>query len=196
MRLALALCLFASLPLAAQDNKLVKTLSTHWTTTKTYTLAVAEQMPEDQYSFKPTDAQMTFAGQMMHIAESNTYFFGKMSGAKPPSIGDPKTTTSKAAVLAALKTSFEFAGAQLDKATDAQMMNMVDTGDGKMTMMEGVLLAFEPHGPPPRANSGVFTLEGDCADGIQVLIWTGFGHLGYASRNTRAAPVRRLALVV
>lgn len=155
MRLALALCFFASLPIAAQDNNLVKTLSTHWATSKTYTLAVAEQMPDDQYNFKPTDAQMTFGAQMMHIANANAYFFGKMTGDKAPSLGDPKAVPTKAAVLAALNASFDFAAAELNKATDAQLMKMVDTGDGKMTMFEGVLLGLD-HTAHHRAQTLVY----------------------------------------
>ncbi len=155
MRLALAFCLLASLPLSAQDNKLVKLLSSHWATTSTYTLAVAQQMPEDQYGFKPTDAQMTFGQQMMHIANANGYFFGKMTGVKGPALGDPKAPITKAGVISALKSSFDFAQAQLDKATDASLMSIVDTGDGKMTMFEGVLLGLD-HTAHHRAQTLVY----------------------------------------
>jgi uncharacterized damage-inducible protein DinB len=155
MRLALALSLFACLPLAAQDSKLGKAFATHWATSKTYTLAVAEQMPEDQYSFKPTEAQMTFGGQMMHIASANDHFFNKMTGVKAPDIGDPKATQTKAAVIAALTKSFDFGAAQIAKATDAQLMSIVETGDGKMTMMEGILLGLD-HTAHHRAQTLVY----------------------------------------
>lgn len=143
MRLALALCLFAALPAAAQDSPVVKILSNHWATTRTYTLAVAAQMPEDQYSFKPTPGQMSFGEQMLHIASANTYFFGKMAGVKPPAGPAKSAAADKAAVIKALTDSFDFVAAQMASMQDSQLAEVVDTGDGKMTRSEGVMLAFD-----------------------------------------------------
>jgi len=42
--------------------------------TKAYTLAVLEAMPDADYSFKPDDAQRTFAAQAYHIVYSIDYF--------------------------------------------------------------------------------------------------------------------------
>ena len=41
---------------------------------KMHTLEVLDAMPEDQLSFKPTEVNKTFAGQMIHIAYSTHYF--------------------------------------------------------------------------------------------------------------------------
>ena len=45
-------------------------------------LALAEQMPAADYSFKPNPAEMSFGEQMAHIAGSNSYFFATLSGQK------------------------------------------------------------------------------------------------------------------
>ena len=39
-----------------------------WETSRQYTLAVAEAMPEDDYHYKPTEEEMSFAEQLMHLA--------------------------------------------------------------------------------------------------------------------------------
>lgn len=39
-----------------------------WETSRQYTLAVAEAMPEDSYHYKPTEEEMSFAEQLMHLA--------------------------------------------------------------------------------------------------------------------------------
>jgi len=58
-------------------------LAGHWKTSKEYTLAIAEQMPAESYSFKPNADQMTFGEQMAHIAGANMYFMSIVTGEKP-----------------------------------------------------------------------------------------------------------------
>src|SRR5690348_12318277 len=55
-----------------------------WQISKQFTLAVAEKMPEADYGFKATPAEMSFGGLMLHIADSSVYRFWQLSGAKPP----------------------------------------------------------------------------------------------------------------
>jgi uncharacterized damage-inducible protein DinB len=38
-----------------------------WENSKNYVLAIAEAMPDEGYSFKPTERQMTFEEQLQHI---------------------------------------------------------------------------------------------------------------------------------
>ncbi len=50
-----------------------------WENSKSYLIAVAEVMPEENYNFKPTERQMSFKEQLMHIKGnmdwlSNSYF--------------------------------------------------------------------------------------------------------------------------
>ena len=43
-------------------------------TTKAYTIAVLEAMPDGDYTFKPNEEQRTFAAQAYHIVYSIDYF--------------------------------------------------------------------------------------------------------------------------
>src|SRR5579862_3520773 len=61
----------------------------HWKTSKKYVLALAEQMPAADYSFKPNPDEMSFGQQMAHIAGANTFFFATISGQKDP-LGKPE----------------------------------------------------------------------------------------------------------
>jgi uncharacterized damage-inducible protein DinB len=50
-----------------------------WENSKSYLIAIAEKMPEENYDFKPTERQMSFKEQLIHINEnmewlSITYF--------------------------------------------------------------------------------------------------------------------------
>ena len=53
-----------------------------WNNSKTYLLEVAQAMPDEFYNYKPTEREMDFGQQLLHIKEnmdwlSNTYFTEK-----------------------------------------------------------------------------------------------------------------------
>ncbi len=151
--LLFTLLLTVSGSLFAADDSIVQLLRKHIQTSRDFTIEVAKQMPADQYGFKLTPEQMSFGEQMVHIANANGFFFGKMTGTKGPA-ADPKKAT-KESTIAALQTSFDFALAELAKIKDAKLMDMVETGDGKMTMMEGVML-FLDHSTNHRASEEMY----------------------------------------
>lgn len=76
--------------------------------------ALAEAMPEDKWSFKPTQGEFknvrTFGEQVKHVACGNEAWAKQMSGEKPPDrcdLGGPNPAKSKAEILAYLKESFQ-----------------------------------------------------------------------------------------
>src|SRR5438445_12503833 len=86
-RIALgAICVFAcQLAFAQEGNKtLVNELIKHWETSKALSLAVADAMPDESYSFKATDPEMSFGGQMNHIAAGNGSYCSSAIGSKSP----------------------------------------------------------------------------------------------------------------
>lgn len=91
-----------------------------WTTSKQFTIAVAQAMPEEKYGFRVSPEEMTFAGLMAHIASSQAFRFGQIAGSMPPLALQQKAMT-KAAVITLLTKSFDFCIEQLKKFTPEQM---------------------------------------------------------------------------
>jgi|SRR5579884_473344 len=112
----------------------------HWTTSRDYTLALAKQMPADAYSFKPVDAEMSFAEQLVHLARANMYFMSQIAGEKP----DMKkpATMDKDAVLKYVGDSFDYGSGVLGKATEAQLMKTYKVEDQDMSGLEVIDLAM------------------------------------------------------
>jgi uncharacterized damage-inducible protein DinB len=137
----LSLAVLVAAPVFAQENPLLAKLATHWATSKTFTLAVADQMPAADYSFKPNPEQMSFGEQMAHIATSNAYFFSMLTGEKSP-IAKP-ADYQKATVEKLLGDSFDYCAAILPKLTEEQLHKTYDTPDGKMTGIEIILFAMD-----------------------------------------------------
>jgi uncharacterized damage-inducible protein DinB len=81
MKYSLLLILLISNSIFAQ-NPTTDAFLEKWNNSKTYLLEVATAMPENLYGYKPTEREMTFGQQLIHIKEnmewlSNAYFTDK-----------------------------------------------------------------------------------------------------------------------
>ncbi|MBI3682283.1 MAG: DinB family protein [Acidobacteria bacterium] len=92
----------------------------NWRTSREFTIAVAELMPEEKYAFRPNPEQMTFGGLMIHIASSQAVRFSQIGGVRPPAFRIHERMT-KAEIIQVLRQSFDFSIALLPKFTAQQM---------------------------------------------------------------------------
>jgi hypothetical protein len=83
-------------------------------------VAAAEAMPAEKYSFKPSPEMNTFGHLVMHIAQSNNTFCSKISGQAAPDVKIAETDP-KDKLVAAVKDSFAFCAAALDKVDDSKL---------------------------------------------------------------------------
>ncbi len=71
--------LFCTTIIMAQQTTVKSAFLEKWENSKNYLVGIAEAMPEEDYNFQPTERQMSFQEQLMHIKGnmdwlSNTYF--------------------------------------------------------------------------------------------------------------------------
>lgn len=83
-----------------------------------FLLFSAEKVPEEYYSFKPTDAVRSFGQILGHVADSQYYFCSVARGEKDPNPNIEKTKTSKADLIAALNDAFACCDKAYDGITD------------------------------------------------------------------------------
>ena len=77
-----------------------------WTMVIGYVTAAAEQVPDSSYSHRPVPTVRTFGQLVAHIAGSQDMFCAMALGDKAKAFDEiEKTTTGKAALVAALKAS-------------------------------------------------------------------------------------------
>ncbi|MDQ2979888.1 MAG: DinB family protein, partial [Acidobacteriota bacterium] len=88
-------------------------------------LRSAEKMPEESYSFKPTDTVRSYGQILGHIADAQYLFCSVAMGEKNPAPKIEQTRTSKADLAAALKESFAYCDRAYDGMTDATAVQMV-----------------------------------------------------------------------
>ncbi len=62
-----------SLSLNGQSNLALKELEEKWKNSMDYTMKIAELMPDSLYGFKPTDEEMSFGEQLLHMGQNMTW---------------------------------------------------------------------------------------------------------------------------
>lgn len=101
------LCVLTTIMYGQQNNPKDAFLE-KWNNSKDYLIAIAEAMPEDKYAYAPTEREMNFGAQLVHMRGNmlwlgNTYFSSKEFDRKSLSQNTPK---SKQEIINALKKSF------------------------------------------------------------------------------------------
>ena len=85
----------------------VDTFVEKWDNSKTYLVQMAEAMPEDKYDFKPSEREMSFNEQVLHILENmdwlSTTYFSKEKYSK----SDFSEIKTKEQLIAQINTSFD-----------------------------------------------------------------------------------------
>jgi uncharacterized damage-inducible protein DinB len=89
-------------------------------------IQMAEAMPEDNYSFKPTPDIRTFAQMVAHVADAQARLCSAASG-QPKSL-DAASKTTKADLVAALKESSAMCDAAWDALTEANAHETIKLG--------------------------------------------------------------------
>ncbi len=140
--LMLLLAIVPAANLVAQDTAMSGVIPLY-EQVKTYLLASAEQMPEELYSYRPTDEVRTFGQILGHVAGSQYFFCGAVTGenARPPE--DFELRTTKAGIIEALNMSF--ANCETAYAIhDAEALESVDFFGGARPKL-GVLIFNSIH---------------------------------------------------
>ena len=126
LRSALLICLLAPAAAAlAEDNPLSAYNKHLYSGVQALLLGAAERVPEENYSFKPTDAVRSFGGILGHVADAQYLFCSVVLGEKNPAPKIEKTKTSKPDLIAALKDAFAYCDKAYDGMTDASAVQMV-----------------------------------------------------------------------
>ncbi|MBV9269312.1 MAG: DinB family protein [Acidobacteriaceae bacterium] len=96
-----------------------------FTIVKTNVTKAAEEMPDGNYSFKPTPDVRSFGQLVGHVADAQYRFCAAVSGDTTPPPNVEKTKTTKADLVQALKDAFAYCDKAYDGMTDAHASDVV-----------------------------------------------------------------------
>ena len=117
--------------------------------------SLAEAMPEEKWSFKPTQGAFTdvrtFAEQVKHVACANEAWAKKLRGEKPPDrcdTGGPNPAKTKTEILAYLRESFVMLDGEIAKTKPDNLMALVKgpyAGDNRLEVLNSALWHISDH---------------------------------------------------
>src|ERR1700747_727263 len=129
--------IFAASPASAQKEEIPKSISESvggalgWA--EKGFLGVVEAMPEDKYSYIPTqgnfDGVRSFGEQVKHVACAQFAFFNEIEGKTPPAHceqGGPSKAKTKAELVKYLRDSFEYGDKVLASITPQNALDRIE----------------------------------------------------------------------
>ena len=131
LMLALVLALPTTAPLAAQSgngssNAVIASMKGLHDITTGFISATAEKVPENLYSYRPTEEVRTLGQILAHIAGAQFSFCSAAAGeASPSSEHFEETRTTKAEIIEALRAGFAYCDGVYDAMTDEEGAAMV-----------------------------------------------------------------------
>ncbi len=141
----LLFCLVTPIIYGQQDNAKDAFLE-KWENSKTYLIAIAEAMPEDKYAYAPTEREMNFGAQLLHMRGNmlwlgNTYFSASDFDRNTLSKNVP---SGKQAIINALKKSFDEVYALVEKTSVEELKTTVDFFAGPKSKLQ-ILNLLQDH---------------------------------------------------
>tara|TARA_R110001632_G_scaffold169221_12_gene288078 strand:+ start:1822 stop:2352 length:531 start_codon:yes stop_codon:yes gene_type:complete len=128
-----------------QQNTAKEAFLEKWTNSKEYLIQVAEAMPEENFKYQPTEREMDFGSQLLHIQSNmlwlgNTYFTDLSFDKKSSSI-NPE---GKSAIIEALKASFDKVYEFVSETTDEDLKETVKFFAGPKSRLQ-ILNLLQDH---------------------------------------------------
>jgi hypothetical protein len=111
--------------LAQGSNVLVSEAKFPWTVVRDNLLKMAEKMPAENYSFKPTPKIESFGQRLAHIAGANLFVCQGVMGHQTP-FSRP-AATSKPELIALLKQASTTCDSAFDSLSDAAAMEKISS---------------------------------------------------------------------
>ena len=126
--------------------------SAHFDALAKLSIAVAQAMPPDQYTFRPHPESMTFGQLMAHIATTNYQFCAGLKDSDPPAMPSP---TGKDATVKFLSDSFDYCSGVIPNLTEEQLTTAHNSPDGHLFGRE-ILLALYVHVAHHRGQAEIY----------------------------------------
>jgi len=131
--LTIMAALFSTATLPAQNNPYSADVRQAYAQIRNIVLRAADKMPEENYSFRTTPLVRTYGEMIAHVADAQMRMRAVVKGEQVSANASSKT--SKAALVAALKASFEYCDPNYDSMTDAAGTSPIKWARWKMTRL-------------------------------------------------------------
>jgi uncharacterized damage-inducible protein DinB len=124
----------------------------HFAALSTLSVAGAQAMPAEKYTFRPHPESMNFGELMSHIATTNYQFCAGLKDSDPSTLPSP---TDKDGVVKFLTDSFDYCSGVIPKLSQDQLDQRHNSPDGRLLGRE-ILLAMYIHVAHHRGQAEIY----------------------------------------
>ncbi|MCM4155072.1 DinB family protein [Gramella sp. AN32] len=129
-----AILLFLTMSSFGQDSEYLEAFQKKWENSKNYLIEVAEAMPEEEYAFKPTEREMTFAQQLDHINRNMNWINSDyLSKEKLDTAEFPR---AKAEIIETISQSFDRVSETMQHISEKDLQHKTDFFAGEMSLLQ------------------------------------------------------------
>ena len=127
----------------AQDEPISAFLE-KWENSKKYLLEIAEAIPKENYTFKPTEREMTFGEELLHIKGNMDWLSASYFGAEKIEKSKEASTYSKTEIIKLLEASFNAVLKTIETTKPEDLKEKVDFFAGQKTKLQ-ILNLLQDH---------------------------------------------------
>lgn len=127
-----------------QANNLIEDFKKRWKNAADYTLEVAESMPEEFYDYKPTDEQLSFHDQLLHMVSNMNWLSSQYLGGQALEEDLKNKKYSKEELLAIIQKGFRLSSQAIASLKTEQLGATVDFFAGPMHIRQ-ILTLMNDH---------------------------------------------------
>jgi len=107
-----------------------------WENSKNYLLEIAETMPEENYDFKPTEREMSFSEQLLHIKQNMDWLSTSYFTDKDYKKEEKPNQKSKSEIISELKKSFDLVLEIVKNTPDENLQETVEFFAGPKSKLQ------------------------------------------------------------
>lgn len=145
------------------EERLIQEYRDRWVNASAYTLEVAAAMPADQYDYRPTEDQMSFGAQLLHLTGNMVWIANSFLGHEDIELDAAalrKTlraadATDKEQVIALTQQGLTYVQAALDQLDPTSLEDVQDFFAGPLTRRH-LLILLNDHLTHHRAQAIVY----------------------------------------
>ncbi|MFT6815983.1 MAG: putative damage-inducible protein DinB [Sphingobacteriales bacterium] len=128
-----------------------------WATAAKTTLEVAESMPGNLYSYKPTGVSKTFGQQLVHIAYTCSFFQQGMIEGNKVEYSEPNADNmTKEEIVEFMQNTFSIISDKIAEAESSQLEELITHSSGKVMTKEHVYYFMHDHLTNHRAKANLY----------------------------------------
>lgn len=120
----------------AQQEDVKSAFLEKWNNSKEYLIEIAQAMPEDKYDFKPTERQMSFKTQLIHIHGNMKWLGTNYFDLEGYNESEDLTKLSKEELLSILQNTFDSIYTSVEKTDVETLKDEVEFFAGPKTRLQ------------------------------------------------------------